>query len=247
MYRVLVVRLIAAIAGLLVGLTAHAQEARASNPTDSAEPCDFTEEFVPPSVPGWGRFAYKAVITVHSGKTENVEVSTDPRIDRASNRLIEDAIRQHVKTHFNCTGDKILTQHFVLNMDHEVLSKLDDLLPELLAERDAHQAQVAASATISAPRSSAWKRANCQIVGTPPILRGLGSDTAKFHILLEVRNDAVGFVDVRMMMGSSDLSLNQSFISTVTAWVRSSFHCEGTHLIETDVSASVERRSQRVL
>lgn len=191
-----------------------------------------------------GHLVYKAGITVRARRIDGVDVTAVRGVDTRTNHRIENAIEQHIKSHYRCTGDRQLTQEFALDLDHNMPAQLDDLMPELLDARRAEAILRAASGAGSGSSPDDHLSAICPKMGrpeiTPPLRDFLGE--VELNYLLEIRNGAIRFFDVKLVRGSADPAINRAFVESVAAMIHDTPQCEGTHLLEQSITIRAERR-----
>jgi len=222
------------LAGMLVCMNALAQ--------DATPGCRSVESFVAPQVPWIGQLIYKTSYKVRAGRAESVAVEAYQAADRNTNRLLIKELEKHISDQYRCTGqDRDVEEYFALNLAHDV-PELAEQLREARAKNAswsaAREAAKAASAPFDLPAPASLI---CPHFGYPKMPNMSGEGVVKFHTVVEVRNGAIGIVDVKIMRGSPDPRVNKLFMDTIVDTIRGTYRCEGSAVFEQEFQFTMGR------
>jgi len=182
-----------------------------------------------------GKYFYKVKVTLKNGQPTEVEAKALRGLDTVSDQIVEQSLQEHIKKNFVCEGaGATITFHLALNFEHEI-----EALDQKQAELDAKTAASAATGLASEALVPLRADQICTSMGKPVVPDVYAFGTLILHAIAEVKDSKVAFVDIKLMRGSTDPSVNEKFIKAVERAMRRTYVCPGNHVFEQEFQFSL--------
>jgi len=236
--------------GLALGSGMSAQAA-GTEPELAPAACHGTSDFTLPVIPWMGRFIYKVSTTIKDGRPDDVDVSMIRGPDRNSSRTIQRGLEEHIRKNYVCEGNESKSVFYIaLNFRHDVpaLAERRAAVRQAVSDASEPAPHLQAAASAAAAESAGMAAGTlvpiqagmvCTAMGKPTSPRVNAVGKLLLHVIAEVVEGKVAFVDAKLKMGSIDPAINKLFIDEVTRTIKDTYVCPGNHIFAQEFQFSI--------